>query len=57
MKKPKFRLIIAPLLVLTVALLSLGAWIVRAWQPSDMKIVNLQGHPVLRITAVRIRSF
>jgi biopolymer transport protein ExbD len=51
MKKPKFRLVIALILVLTVALLILGAWIVRAWQPSDMKIVNLQGHPVLRITA------
>ena len=51
MKKPKFRLVIALILALTVALLILGAWIVRAWQPSDMKIVNMQGHPVLRITA------
>jgi biopolymer transport protein ExbD len=51
MKKTKLHLVIALILVLTVASLILGTWIVRAWQPSEMKIVNLQGHPVLRITA------
>jgi biopolymer transport protein ExbD len=51
MKKSKLGLAIALIGGLTVLFLILVPWIVRAWQPSEMKIVNLQGHPVLRIDA------